>query len=845
LVAPFAIKSRRLLPHLWPIVALSLFALTLMWRPVLRGEVFLPLDALMHLHPWRYSYERVPVNNPVNTDPIKQIYPRRLWTDETIKQGAWPLWNPTVLTGTPNLPDGQIGLFYPPTLLFLLIPLAQAFGYYAFLHIILAGAGAYCFARLLKLGHGPALLAGVVYMFNGYLITWLYFPHHTGATAMLPWCFWAIERAVTSTRWTKWAQAGMIFALPLLSHIQLAFYIYIGMGFYVVARALQTRQWRPRFYIIAGFSAAVVLALALSAVQMMPAFDLAAQGQRSDLGFEQLSAQDQFLNLLQLGLPMLGGTLRSGPPPAWGPQLLRVPMPYIGIIPLLLVVLALLISRHPASFFFGIFAIGAFALAINSPLLQLFMTVVPLYRQFEDHTRWFVLWYFASSILAAMGAWELLHRTAPLTPGDRRIRIANRLLLATTALILLAWSLWHLQLLTPQSQYGTYITLVHQQQLAIPIVISIVGVLALVLLATERLPRAVRSAALAVIIGMTVFDLIWFGGSYNTSVNLATLVPTRDLTAGLAEYQLAPPTPDTWYPPTRQVAFLLSQPGPFRILGGDYTTLAPNMASAFGLEDIRGYQSLYFERYNRLARLVDGKDFSKTGEGNISLRAYFSSSYKKRRLLDMLNVKYLLFLPGSTNPPLFAPLELVQESDEGSIYRNPNVLPRAWLVHNAEVIADDDAQLTRMARADFDPAAVALLPASAPPVAPPPAPEAVPTIDYAPNQATVHASPSAPAILVVSDAYSSDWSVTVDGQPATLYRANYIFRGVWLPPGNHTIEFTYRPRAFLIGAGISIVTILVLAAYGLMLLRVRGTLRRMFVWLFGSHSGRAKQPDRR
>src|SRR5829696_8746052 len=187
--------------RVWPIVALCAFALMLMWRPVLRGEVFLPLDALMHLHPWCYSYERVPVNNAVNTDPIKQVYPRRLWTDEVIKQGAWPLWNPTVLTGTPNLPDGQVGLFYPPTLLFLLLPLAQAFGFYAFVHAILAGAGAYCFTRQLKLGAWPALLAAVCYMFNGYLLTWLYFPHHTGATAVLPWCFWAIERAASGGRW--------------------------------------------------------------------------------------------------------------------------------------------------------------------------------------------------------------------------------------------------------------------------------------------------------------------------------------------------------------------------------------------------------------------------------------------------------------------------------------------------------------------------------------------------------------------------------------------------------------------------------------------------------------------
>ena len=74
---------------------------------------------------------------------------------------------------------------------------------------------------------------------------------------------------------------------------------------------------------------------------------------------------------------------------------------------------------------------------------------------------------------------------------------------------------------------------------------------------------------------------------------------------------------------------------------------------------------------------------------------------------------------------------------------------------------------------------------------------------------------AAPAILVVSDAYSSDWDVTVDGQPATLYRANYSFRGVWLPAGDHTIEFTYRPRAFLIGGAISVLALLGLGVAGL------------------------------
>ncbi|HEU5101485.1 MAG TPA: YfhO family protein [Roseiflexaceae bacterium] len=811
-MAPLAVKSGRRLPILLPALALCMLALMLMWRPMLRGEVFLPLDALMHLHPWRYSYERVAVNSPGNTDPIKQVYPRREWTTNVIRQGAWPLWNPTVLTGTPNLPDGQIGLFYPPTLLFLLVPLAQAFGLYAFLHVIMAGAGAFCFARQLKLGAWPALLASVCYMFNGYILTWLYFPHHTGATAVLPWCFWAIERAVRGERWSRWMPASVIFALPLLSHLQLALYIYLGMGGYVLGRALQAQHWHARCRIVAGFCAAVALALALSAVQLLPAFELSAQGQRGEAGFEQTAAQAQFLYLLQLALPTLGGTPRAAPP-AWGPDVLRTPMPYIGIVPLLLAVTALLFSRHQASFLLGVLAIGAFVLAIDSPLLQLFATLVPMYRQFEDHTRWFVLWYFTTSMLAGLGAWQLLQRGAAAEAGAGWVRLANRALLGGTALAALGWSLWHLQLLTPQSRYGIYITLIRQQSLLVPLTIAAIGLLALALLLAPRLPQAGRSVALALAIGVTAFDLLWYGGAYNTSVDLAALRPTSDLTAGLANYP--PPTDDQLYPPTRQVAFLLNQPKPFRILGGDYTALSPNFASVFGIEDIRGYQSLYFERYNRLARLVDGKDYTRTGEGSVNLRAYFSSAYNKRRLLDMLNVEYLLFQPGSPNEQLFAPLELAQETDEGRIYRNPNVLPRAWLVHDIAVIAGDDEQLDRMARADFNPAALAILPSAPPPLAAPTSPESVPTIDYAPNRATVRARVNAPALLVVSDAYSDDWHVMVDGQPATLYRANYAFRGVWLPPGEHLVEFSYAPSAFLIGGAISSATLAGLVAYAI------------------------------
>jgi uncharacterized membrane protein YfhO len=54
--------------------------------------------------------------------------------------------------------------------------------------------------------------------------------------------------------------------------------------------------------------------------------------------------------------------------------------------------------------------------------------------------------------------------------------------------------------------------------------------------------------------------------------------------------------------------------------------------------------------------------------------------------------------------------------------------------------------------------------------------------------------------LVLLDSFAEGWRATADGHPATIVRANGLFRAVRLNPGPHAVEFVYRPRGFLIGA---------------------------------------------
>ena len=53
------------------------------------------------------------------------------------------------------------------------------------------------------------------------------------------------------------------------------------------------------------------------------------------------------------------------------------------------------------------------------------------------------------------------------------------------------------------------------------------------------------------------------------------------------------------------------------------------------------------------------------------------------------------------------------------------------------------------------------------------------------------ANTATPSVLLLNDKYDANWHVTVDGRPAELLRCNFIMRGVMVPAGQHTVEFSF------------------------------------------------------
>jgi len=229
---------------------------------------------------------------------LLQFYPWRQLAVEQIKAGSWPLWNSYLGAGTPLAANLQTGAFYPPNVLYLLMPVEHAFGWGLALHVALAGLSAYYLGRTLGLSRFGALIAGLAYGGGGYLIAHWVFPSMVYAAAWLPLLLAQTERLIQRTgpdaqaRTLHWladiALLALVIALQLLAgHAQTSFYSGVIVAFFALYRLAQRRapdrgpRVRRSLLAVGGLLLAAVWGAALAAIQLLPTAELAAHSQRA------------------------------------------------------------------------------------------------------------------------------------------------------------------------------------------------------------------------------------------------------------------------------------------------------------------------------------------------------------------------------------------------------------------------------------------------------------------------------------------------------------------------------------------------------------------------------------
>lgn len=168
----------------------------------------------------------------------------------------------------------------------------------------------------------------------------------------------------------------------------------------------------------------------------------------------------------------------------------------------------------------------------------------------------------------------------------------------------------------------------------------------------------------------------------------------------------------------------------------------------------------------------------------------------------------------------YGDFETAYRGNEVVAYRNRDALPRFTIVHKARRAGGEAEAWQMLAAADFDPAKEVVL---GPPertgtvarllalnplgrVSYEPLAEGAPVqadglelAAYGSRSLSLKVSMSTPGYLVVADTFYPGWRAQVDGRAAPILRANWLFRAVELPAGEHVVEMRYEPASWSVG----------------------------------------------
>ena len=356
-------------------------------------------------------------------DVFAYFYPYRDFASEAMRAGQLPLWNPHLFMGAPLLANSQVAALYPLHWPLLWLSTPKQIAWSIVIHIWLAGAGAYLFARRsIKLRPLAAFVAATVFGLGGFLGAQVEHVNQLNASAWLPLLLLCIDGAMARGRW-RWLEivgGGAVAALALLAgHTQAAYIVFFGAGLYALLRGWPEFRARKLWHGLRGVGALALMTaigLVLAAGQLLPTLELSGLSVRSG-GLPYDEAASYSLKLRLIFKAFL-------PPLLWEPPFSEY-VAYVGLIGLALLAAgtwAVLRRKREGGALLGLALIGVFlAFGAYNPVYWLLYKLVPGFDLFRVPARWLLLYTFGAAILAGIGLETLLlpHRVRALGEGSR------------------------------------------------------------------------------------------------------------------------------------------------------------------------------------------------------------------------------------------------------------------------------------------------------------------------------------------------------------------------------------------------------------------------------------------
>lgn len=750
-------------------------------------------------------------------------------------------WNPYILSGVSRLAtQGFQTQYWPGILIMKLFPSSFGYNLNLLLHYGLSGFFTYLFARRIGLRGWSAFVSGICFMFSGFMSS--HKGHHMmmNAATWLPLVLYFVERYVAEPDEIHWLFLGAAsYAMSFYAdYLAVPMYIAMVAAPYLAFRTLQTSPgiWQvvARRAIIRG---AILLGLGmmLAAPYILPILESVSRVTREQISYEFFSSYSfPLLALPMLFIPFAFGTHTPGffRGAYFGPWNLTEMAGYIGLTPLVFAVIAFARGRksNKQIWFWTVVALAGFVLVLGSQTpVQRVLYYVPVYNMFRAPARNWLEVHFAIAMLAGFGVDMVAAQPNARADWARLYRICWGILGAAVAgcvvvfQVLLArlpqasvteanvWLPWTREL--DPSEFVSRVRAAWSlisPNILVPLCCVAVGALGTWAAIFWIKDNSRRWGLIALLIAA---DLATFGHFHDSDYGQ------------LIEH--AGPGQNTIYRWIKDHDRDLSNYRllPFETMEPD--ELFPNINLPYHVATVNGYGAILLKDYAKLLGLES-----------------WGTAYRARelisgnRILSLLSTRYLAtkdpamksFIErAATNPAGTPNYQKVIETSLGiAVYRNERALPKVRFVGAIRCVSGF-SEVEAIMRSDptFDPASLALV-------------ECGQAIDrpsdvrrgrlmslerLSDDHGIIRAETEGESFLIWGESYYPGWQATIDGNAAPIVKVNGVLQGVLIPsPGQHRIEFRFRPASFKMG--IWSVAVAVFGMCGTMAVRARSLKRR-------------------
>jgi hypothetical protein len=729
--------------------------------------------------------------------------PARKLTVSLLREGNFALWTDAYGNGQPFLANPKNAVFYPATLLYLVLPLFTAFKLYYFIHVVLGWIGLYRLCKSYSLTQKAAFLGASLFALSGMYLSSFEFYNHIAALAWMPWVLLFLNRGHGSgIGRRRLVPLTFLWALLILAGspevIVLTTLLALAQTF------MEPLAWMKR---LASVALPFVLACLLCAAQLVPSMEMLAQTGRES---QSVGWPLELLQLPSLAFPdLLGNDHEPGHHDYWGWHLFDRHFPlyysfYVGFGALLLFLFGLGRPwdrrRKVLLATLGIF----FLLACGrySPFFFLYR-FTPFLSSVRYPVKFFLGSVFCLAILAAFGLDRLTSGAAPGKKAVRTLAVTAGLALAVFLVFkarILAL-LNALMVIEKDSSLGEF-----GRSIATGLVLlAAYAAIFMLISAARRRGTALSWALLALVLADPAFHNRWINPTVPASF-FAQPPLLADLKPPVTVYRAEDYFLDRREKSGSNIRFLAYYRG----------TLYPLSAMSDGIRYVFNidFYGTYPKRYAELVREARNLPV----EGQLKILQYLGCDF------------YI------SDNPIFSKDTARRLQVEGFpvFIESIPVRPRGpSAVFSTRHAVTQEEKLRIFTGRDFDPwvtaiteEEVSIAGGSEAPPGLPAGSAAVSVRKAVQGRGWYEAELPREGIVVFPGNSARGWRAWIDGRSTRIFEVNLFAKGVLVPPGKHEIVLRYLPGSFLLGAAVSLATALFLLAGALVLrLRVRRRVR--------------------